>query len=74
MSYIHLYQVRNTLLQINYLTCLVSTMAPCGFGPYHGMLLDDAQTKCIGAIPTPWAMTHVLCLVSFSPEHQQLAL
>jgi hypothetical protein len=48
-------------------------MAPSGFGPYHGMWLEDAQTKCIGIIPTPWAMTHVLGLVSFHPQHQQLA-
>jgi hypothetical protein len=73
VSYVHSYQVRNTLLQINNLTCLVSTMAPSGFGPYRGMWLEDAQTKCIGIIPTPWAMTHVLGLVSFHPQHQQLA-
>jgi hypothetical protein len=54
VSYVHSYQVRNTLLRINYLTCLVSTMAPSSFGPYHGMWLEDAQTKCIGVIPTPW--------------------
>jgi hypothetical protein len=35
-------------------------MAPSGFGPYHGMWLEDAQTKNIGVIPTPWAMTHVV--------------
>jgi hypothetical protein len=48
-------------------------MAPSGFGPYHGMWLEDAQTKRIGIIPTPWAMTHALGLVSFHPQHQQLA-
>ena len=48
VSYVHSYQVQNTLLQINYLTCLVPTMASSGFGPYHGMWLEDAQTKCIG--------------------------
>ncbi len=48
ISYVHSYHVRNTFLRINYLTCLVSTMASSGFGPYHGMLLEDAQTKCIG--------------------------
>jgi hypothetical protein len=73
LSYVHSYQVRNTLLRINYLTCLVSTMASSGFGPYHGMWLEDAQTKCIGVIPTPWVMTHALGLVSFHPQHQQLA-
>jgi len=31
-------------------------MAPSGFGPYHGMSLEDAQTKCRGGIPTPWVM------------------
>jgi len=31
-------------------------MVPSGFGPYHGMWLEDAQTKCIGIIPTPWVV------------------
>ena len=70
ISYVHSYQVRNTLLRINYLTCLVSTMASSGFGPYHGMSLDDAQTKCVGVIPTPCAMTHALGLVQFPPQHE----
>ena len=70
ISYIYLYQVRNTLLRINYLTCLVSTMASSGFGPYHGMSLEDAQTKCVGVIPTPWSMTHALGLVQFPPQHE----
>ena len=70
ISHIHSYQVRNTLLRINYLTCLVSTMALSGFGPYHSMLLEDAQTKCIGVIPTPWLMTHALGLVQFPPQHE----
>ncbi len=48
-------------------------MAPSGFGPHHGMWLEDAQTKCIDVIPTPWVMTHALGLVSFHPQHQQLA-
>ncbi len=26
-------------------------MAPSGFGPYHGMWLEDTQTMCIGVIP-----------------------
>jgi len=57
-------------LVINYLTCLVSTMVSSGFGPYHGMSLEDAQTKCIGIIPTPCAMTHVLGLVQFPPQQE----
>ena len=35
------------------------TMARSGFGPYHGQWLDDAPTKRIGVIPTPWMM--MLC-------------
>ncbi len=48
-------------------------MVPSGFGPYHGMWLEDAKSKCIGIIPTPWVMTYALGLVSFHPQHQQLA-
>ena len=70
VSYVNSYQVQNTLLRINYLTCLVSTMAPSGFGSYHCMWLEDAQTKCIGVIPIPWAMTHALGLVSFPLQHE----
>ncbi len=36
------------------------TMAKSGFGPYHGLWLDDASTKHIGVIPTPWMMTRAL--------------
>ena len=57
-------------LQVNYLTCLVSTMASSGFGPYHGMYLEDAQIKCVGVIPTPCVMTHALGLVQFPPQHE----
>ena len=35
-------------------------MAPTGFGPYNGLWLEDAATKCIGVTPTQWAMTHAL--------------
>jgi hypothetical protein len=43
-------------------------MVLSGFGPYHGMWLEYAQTKCIGAIPTPWAMTIVLGLGVITPQ------
>ena len=43
---------------------LVSTMATSGFGPYHGLWLDDAPTKCIGIIPIPWTMMPVLGFVN----------
>jgi hypothetical protein len=49
---------------------LVSTMASSGFGPYHGMLLEDAQTKCVIVIPTPCSITHALGLVQFPPQHE----
>jgi hypothetical protein len=39
------------------------TMASSGFGPYHGLWHDDAPTKCIGVIPTPWMMTRALGFV-----------
>jgi len=35
-------------------------MAKSGFGPYHGLWLDDVPTKRIGVIPTPWMMTREL--------------
>ena len=41
----------------------VSTMAPSGFGPYFPLWHQHTQTKGIGVIPTPWAMTHALGLV-----------
>ena len=42
-------------------------MAPSGFGPYHGMWLEDAQTKCMGVIPTPWVMAGALGLGLLQP-------
>ena len=46
------------------------TMAKSGFGPYHGMWLDDAPTKHIGIIPTPWMMTRVLGYVKILQAHE----
>ncbi len=45
-----------------------ATMLWSGFGPYHGMWLEYAQTKFIGVIPTPWAMTIALGLGVIMPE------
>ena len=39
------------------------TMARSGFGPYHGLRRDDAQSKRICVITTPWMMTGALGLV-----------
>jgi hypothetical protein len=41
-----------------------------GFGPYPGLWLDDAPTKGIGMIPTPWVMTGMLDLVEILQAHE----
>ncbi len=46
---------------------LVSTMASSGFGPYHGQWHDNAPTKCIGTIPTPWVIARALGLGVLPP-------
>ncbi len=43
-------------------------MAWSGFGPYYDMWHEYAQTKCIGAILTPWAMTFALGLGVITPQ------
>jgi hypothetical protein len=58
-SYVELYQVSVTQL----LRKTGVTMVTSGFGPYHGLWLDDAPTKRIGIMLTPWMMTDVLGLV-----------
>jgi len=45
-------------------------MAKSGFGPYHGLWLDDAPTKPIGIIPTPWMMTRALGFVEILQAHE----
>jgi hypothetical protein len=45
-----------------------ATMVWSGFGPYHGIWREHAQTKCIGAILTPWAMTIALGLGIITPQ------
>ncbi len=45
-----------------------ATMTWSGFGPYHGMWREYAQTKCIGAILTPWAMSIALGLGVIMPQ------
>ncbi len=46
------------------------TMGKSSFGPYHGLWLDDAPTKPIGIIPTPWMMTRVLGFVEIHQAHE----
>ncbi len=46
------------------------TMAKSCVGPYHGMWLDDAPTKPIGIIPTPWMMTRALGFVEIHQAHE----
>jgi len=45
-----------------------ATMVWSSFGPYHGMWREYTQTKCIGAILTPWVMTIVLGLGIIMPR------
>jgi hypothetical protein len=46
------------------------TMVTIGFGLYHGLWLDDAPTKRIGIIPTPWTMTRVLGFAEILQAHE----
>ena len=46
------------------------TMVMSGFGPYHGLRLDDAPTKHIGLIPTPWTMMPALGFVDILQAHE----
>ena len=43
-------------------------MTLSGFGPYYGMWCEDAPSKWIGAIPTPWVMMFVLGLGVLTPQ------
>jgi hypothetical protein len=45
-------------------------MASSGFGPYHGLWYDDARTKRLGVIPTPWTMMDALGLVRINQAHE----
>jgi hypothetical protein len=47
-----------------------ATMAWSGFGPYHCMWREYAQTKCICTILTPWAMMIVLGLCAITPQSE----
>ena len=46
------------------------TMVRSGFGPYHGLRCNDAQSKRISVITTPWAMTDALGLVKFGQAQE----
>ncbi len=50
------------------------TMVTSGFGLYHGLLLDDAQTKHIDIIPTPWTMMRALGFVEILQVHEYYVL
>jgi hypothetical protein len=45
-------------------------MARSGFGPYQGLRHNDTQSKRIGVITTPWAMTDALGLVKIGQAHE----
>ena len=46
------------------------TMVTSGFGPYHGLWLDETPTKHIGVIPTPWTMTRALGFAEILQAHE----
>ena len=46
------------------------TMARSGVGSYHGLGGDDAQSKRIGVITTPWTMIHALGFVDILQAHE----
>jgi hypothetical protein len=46
------------------------TMVTSGFGLYHGLWHDDAPTKHIGVILTPWTMTRALGFVEILQAHE----
>ncbi len=48
------------------------TMVTSCLGPYHGLWLDDAPTKHIGIIPTPWTMTRALGFAEILQAHEWL--
>jgi hypothetical protein len=45
-----------------------ATIVQSGFCPYHGLCCEDAPTKCIGVIPTPWTKTRALGLGVLVPQ------
>jgi hypothetical protein len=57
-------------LATNILRRPVSTMASSGFGPHHGLWHDNAPTKRIGLMPTPWTMADALGLVQMHQAHE----
>ncbi len=49
-------------------------MATSGFGPYHGLWLDDTPTKCMDVMLTQWTMMDALGLVEILQAHKELVL
>jgi hypothetical protein len=45
-------------------------MVTSGFGLYHGLWLDDASTKRIGIISTPWKMMRALGFIEILQVHK----
>ncbi len=70
LSYVESYQVQNPRSTTQLLRKTSVTMVTSGFGPYHGLWLDDAPTKHIGVMLTPWMMTDVLGLVEILQAHK----
>jgi hypothetical protein len=45
-----------------------ATMVWSSFGPYHGLWCEDAPTKLMGIIPTPWTKMRALGLGALAPQ------
>jgi hypothetical protein len=62
LSYVKLYQEKNTLLRKNFFSFSAATMVLSGFGPYHALWHKDAPSKCIDVTPKSRGMIQVLGL------------
>ncbi len=67
LSYVESYQVKKHL---PILRKTGVTMVTSGFGPYHGLWLDDPPTKRVGVTPTPWTMTLALGFAEILQAHE----
>ncbi len=68
-TYVESYKVQNPLPRTN----IEEDGCHHGYerlGPYHGLWLDDAPTKRIGVIPTPWTMTLALGFAEILQAHE----
>ncbi len=74
VNYVESYQSQKNKVSTNLFFFYAGTMASSVFGPYHGLWHDNAPTKCIGLMPTPWTMADSLGLVRIHQAHEWLWL